>query len=120
MAKCEIPVLYALGNHDGRDTFLEVFPEYRDELDEHGFLQYVVDYPGVRLVICDTLEGPNEGEYDEPRRAWLSKTLDEAPDTPTCVVLHHPPIPSGIRWMDPIPSRHGSSGYTTCWPAASR
>jgi Icc protein len=103
MAKCEIPVLYALGNHDGRDTFLEVFPDYRDKLDENGFLQYVVDYPGVRVVICDTLEGPNEGEYDEPRAAWLSRTLDEAPDTPTCVVLHHPPIPSGIQWMDPDP-----------------
>ena len=59
MAKVEIPVLYALGNHDGRDTFLEVFPEYRDKLDENGFLQYTVDYPGVRVVICDTLEGPN-------------------------------------------------------------
>ncbi len=103
MAKCEIPVLYALGNHDGRDTFLEVFPEYRDKLDENGFLQYVVDYPGVRVVICDTLEGPNEGEYDVARAAWLGRTLDEAPDTPTCVVLHHPPIPSGIQWMDPDP-----------------
>ena len=30
-------------------------------------------------------------------------TLDEAPDKPTAVILHHPPIPSGIRWMDPDP-----------------
>jgi 3',5'-cyclic AMP phosphodiesterase CpdA len=104
MAKCEIPVHYALGNHDGREAFLEVFPEYRQRLDENGYLQYAMDFPDVRIVVCDTLDGPNDGEYGEDRAAWLARTLDAAPDKPTCVILHHPPIPSGIRWMDPDPA----------------
>jgi 3',5'-cyclic AMP phosphodiesterase CpdA len=57
----------------------------------------------MRMVVCDTLEGENHGDYDEARAAWLSATLDEAPERPTAVILHHPPIPSGIRWMDPDP-----------------
>jgi 3',5'-cyclic AMP phosphodiesterase CpdA len=104
MAKCEIPVHYALGNHDHRENFLGVFQEYRQRTDENGFLQYALDYPGLRVVVCDTLEGPNDGEYDAARAAWLARTLDTAPDAPTCVILHHPPIPSGIRWMDPDPA----------------
>jgi Icc protein len=66
-------------------------------------VQYAVDFGSMRMVVCDTLEGENHGDYDEARAAWLSATLDEAPERPTAVILHHPPIPSGIRWMDPDP-----------------
>ena len=34
---------------------------------------------------------------------WLARTLDEMPDTPTVLALHHPPVPSGIVWMDEPP-----------------
>ncbi|MBL8773727.1 MAG: phosphodiesterase [Phenylobacterium sp.] len=103
MDESEIPVYYALGNHDGREAFLQVFSGPGAQTDEDGFVQYVVDFGPFRMVVCDTLEGPNHGEYDEARCAWLARTLDAAPDQPTAIILHHPPIPSGIRWMDPDP-----------------
>lgn len=103
MAGCEIPVYYALGNHDDRKTFLEAFAGPDARVDDNGFVQYAIDFGDFRMVVCDTLEGPNDGEYDVPRADWLARTLDEAPDKPTAVILHHPPIPSGIRWMDPDP-----------------
>ncbi|MBU1376051.1 MAG: phosphodiesterase [Alphaproteobacteria bacterium] len=103
MADSEIPIYYALGNHDSREAFLEVFGGPFARTDDNGFVQYAVDIGPMRMVVCDTLEGPNHGDYDEARAAWLSKTLDEAPDRPTAVILHHPPIPSGIQWMDPEP-----------------
>lgn len=103
LADSEIPIYYALGNHDSREAFLSVFSGPGAQTDENGYIQYAVDLGPMRMVVCDTLEGPNHGDYDEARAAWLSKTLDEAPDRPTAVILHHPPIPSGIQWMDPEP-----------------
>lgn len=103
MDESEIPIYYALGNHDGREAFLQVFAGPGAQTDENGYVQYAVDFGPMRMVVCDTLEGPNHGEYDEKRCAWLARALDEAPDKPTAVILHHPPIPSGIRWMDPDP-----------------
>jgi 3',5'-cyclic-AMP phosphodiesterase len=104
MAASEIPVLYALGNHDHRAAFLSVFDGQGARTDPNGFVQYVEDFGAMRLVVGDTLGGPNHGEYCEDRAAWLAAVLDEAPDRPTAVVLHHPPIPSGIQWMDPDPA----------------
>lgn len=103
MAESEIPIYYALGNHDLRGPFLDVFSGPGAQTDPNGFVQYAVDFGPMRMIVCDTLEGQNHGEYDEARAAWLSATLDEAPERPTAVILHHPPIPSGIRWMDPDP-----------------
>lgn len=104
MAESEIPVFYAMGNHDSRAPFLEVFDGPGAQTDANGFVQYAVDFADFRMVVCDTLEGPNHGDYCDARAAWLAETLDAQPDTPTAVILHHPPIPSGIRWMDPDPA----------------
>ena len=103
LADSEIPIYFALGNHDRREPFLEVFDGPGAQTDANGYVQYAVDFGAMRMVVCDTLEGENHGEYDEVRAAWLAATLDEAPDRPTAIILHHPPIPSGIRWMDPDP-----------------
>lgn len=103
MADSEIPVFYGMGNHDDREAFLSVFRDSGVETDDDGFVQYALDIGDTRVVVCDTLGGPNDGEYDEARAAWLARTLDDAPDRPTAIVLHHPPIASGIRWMDPDP-----------------
>ena len=103
MADSEIPIFYGVGNHDSREGFLSVFSGPGAQTDENGFVQYAVDFGPMRMVVCDTLEGPNHGDYCENRAAWLAKTLDEEPDKPTAVILHHPPIPSGIQWMDPDP-----------------
>lgn len=103
MAESEIPIFYAVGNHDSREGFLSVFSGPGAQTDANGYIQYAVDFGPMRIVVCDTLEGPNHGDYDEARAAWLAETLDAEPNKPTAVILHHPPIPSGIQWMDPDP-----------------
>lgn len=103
LANSEIPIYFALGNHDRRGPFLEVFSGPGAPTDPNGYVQYAVDFGPMRMVVCDTLEGENHGDYDEARAEWLRVTLDAAPDRPTAIILHHPPIPSGIRWMDPDP-----------------
>jgi Icc protein len=104
LSEAEIPLHLAVGNHDRRGPFLEAFSGLYARVDANGFAQYVVDVGEVRLVVCDTLdESEPQGAFCEVRAAWLADTLDVAPDRPTVVVIHHPPIPSGIQWMDPNP-----------------
>ena len=94
------PVHVGMGNHDKRAPLLDAFP--LTGVDDHGFVQYAVDVGDLRVVMGDTaLEGRAEGYFCQARAAWLARTLDAAPARPTIVFLHHPPIPSGIQWMDP-------------------
>lgn len=100
----EIPIYYGVGNHDRRAPFLAAFEGPGARCDVNGFIQYAVDFDGLRMVVCDTLaEGRDRSGFDQVRADWLAATLDEQPDTPTIVVMHHPPILSGVRWMDPEP-----------------
>jgi hypothetical protein len=92
------PVHFALGNHDERATFREVFPQAPFTGD---YLQYVIDSPVLRLIVLDTLEeGRHGGAFCEERAAWLAARLDEDTAKPTLIVQHHPPIEAGIPWMN--------------------
>lgn len=94
---CGIPWYPIPGNHDLRTNFSRAFP---DVPTPGGFAQYVVELDGLRLVMLDTLEeGRHGGAFCEVRAAWLSARLAEAPDVPTVIVMHHPPIDVGIDWM---------------------
>src|SRR5579859_2493416 len=96
------PVYVGMGNHDLRAALLNAFPAPFTAVDDHGFVQYAVDVGDLRVVMGDTaLEGRAEGYFCEARAAWLARTLDAEPARPTIVFLHHPPIPSGIQWMEP-------------------
>ncbi|HEX4183750.1 MAG TPA: metallophosphoesterase, partial [Caulobacteraceae bacterium] len=98
----QIPMHFGLGNHDKRAAFRAAYP--RTPVDEHGFIQYAVDIGGLRIIMLDTLdEASGDGAFCADRAEWLARTLDEAPDAPTIIALHHPPILSGIQWMDPRP-----------------
>lgn len=97
LSKLEIPVLFCMGNHDDRAAFLKVYP---DTAMVDGFNQYAVETLPLRLLVLDTLEpGRHGGGFCETRAAWLEARLAEAPDRPTLIVLHHPPIDTGIEWM---------------------
>ena len=101
---CEIPIYMAVGNHDSRRPFLDAFEGRCAHRDADGFVQYAVDLGGLRLVVADSVEtGREGGAFCDRRAAWLARTLDAEPTTPTLLVLHHPPVASGIPWMDPGP-----------------
>ena len=91
------PVWPTLGNHDDRAAFFSVFPEWRDD---SGFVQYAVDAGDLRILMLDTLEpGRHGGGFCDARADWLAARLAEAPDRPTLIGLHHPPIATGIDWL---------------------
>jgi len=96
-----VPVFPAMGNHDSRPCFLKEFPETGTA---DGFVQYAIEDFPVRILVLDTLEvGRHGGGFCETRAAWLRARLAEALDRPTLLVLHHPPIETGLSWMTENP-----------------
>lgn len=105
------PVYTVPGNHDNRERFLEAFgPQGRAPLS--GFGQYVIeDYP-VRLIALDThVPGEGRGNLCGTRLHWLEARLDEAPDKPTIIFMHHPPFASGNAVIDSI-GLHNAAAFT--------
>ena len=102
IAGLPFPIFPLMGNHDSRDVFLEMFPDVRSA---DGFVQYAIeDYP-LRILVLDTLEeGRHGGGFCSRRDAWLRARLDEAPERPTLIALHHPPIGTGIPWLTEDPA----------------
>jgi len=101
IADCAFPVHLCVGNHDDRDALKQVFPEVPVN---DGFVQYVVDTAKARIIVLDTLDpGHHGGAFCERRAAWLSTQLDGAAGKPVLIVLHHPPIETGIPWMTTHP-----------------
>ncbi len=97
---CPIPWFVLPGNHDDPDAFRAAFSD-RDELPATGHLSWVIDDLPLRLVGLDTtLRGRDDGALDGERIDWLADALTAAPDRPTVLFLHHPPIATGIWWMD--------------------
>lgn len=103
LAGCPFPVVPLVGNHDSREGLLGAFPQVVPA--DGGFLHYVIEAGlGLRIICLDTLEdGRHGGAFCEARAAWLAARLAEAPDSPTLIFMHHPPVIAGIDWMDPAP-----------------
>jgi len=97
--KLPISVHLAIGNHDDRETFLDIFPEYEDQ---NGHAQKVFRLSKGVGIILDTW-GPetHAGFYCSKRCEWLQKALDEAKG-PVSLFMHHNPIPTHVGPTDQI------------------
>ena len=102
IAGLPFPVFSLMGNHDSRAPFVDVFPEVENV---GGFIQYAIEGFPLRILVLDTLEvGRHGGGFCETRADWLKEKLDAAPDRPTLIALHHPPIATGIPWLTENPN----------------
>lgn len=96
-----MPVYVVTGNHDHRTEMLRAFGTQGEQA-LPNFMQYTVNGP-LRLIALDThVPGENGGLLCEKRLHWLSERLKEAPDTPTLIFMHHPPLVSALQVMDSI------------------
>ena len=101
MAVTDLPVIYALGNHDTREGF------YRGMLDRETGLETPYDHEqviaGVHIITIDTSTPGQIGGTIEPEQfAWLEAALDMHPDLPKLLVAHHAPAlgdePEWAHW----------------------
>jgi 3',5'-cyclic AMP phosphodiesterase CpdA len=66
-------------------------------------VQYSVDLGPIRLIVLDTTRpGEDPGELDAERLAWLDAELAAAPDQPTLLAMHHPPVATGVPKWDEL------------------
>ncbi|MDA7946203.1 MAG: phosphodiesterase [Hyphomicrobiaceae bacterium] len=95
----QLPYYLGIGNHDKRQSFLDVFPDV--QRDENGFIQYAIDFPGVRFLMLDTVEeGEHWGSYCAERAAWLDRELGQSDGKPVYLFMHHPPFEIGVPSQD--------------------
>ncbi|BBY29992.1 phosphodiesterase [Mycolicibacterium sediminis] len=100
LLRLTIPFLLIPGNHDDRENLRTAFSDHR-YLPAHGPLHYCVDDHPVRIIGLDsTVPGSHHGHVDPDGLTWLADTLAANTTKPTLLMLHHPPIVSGIDVMD--------------------
>ena len=100
VAAIPAPVYAVEGNHDDRETLRRHFDVPGEGAEP---IQYAAELGPVRLVVLDTtVPGEPHGELGETRLAWLDAELRAAPEAPTLLAMHHPPVVSGMPAMDAV------------------
>ncbi|MCK0196706.1 phosphodiesterase [Ancylobacter sp. 6x-1] len=100
LAQLPAPLLVLPGNHDARAAFRAAFADHA-HLPAQGSLHFAVDHGPLRIVGLDvTVPGEHHGVVDEAAAGWLEATLAAAPERPTLLMMHQPPIRSGISCID--------------------
>lgn len=101
MAAIDLPVIYALGNHDTRAGFYQGMLDRDSDLDLSYDHDQVID--GIHVVVLDsTVPGQIGGDITAEQFVWLGQVLDSHPDLPKLIVSHHPPAlgeaPDWAHW----------------------
>ncbi|UXN71846.1 metallophosphoesterase [Devosia neptuniae] len=90
MSATDLPVVYALGNHDTRPGFYQGMLDRNVDLDMPYDHEQVIG--GVHVITLDTSTPGQIGGSIEPEQfAWLEAALAANPDLPKLIVAHHAP-----------------------------
>ena len=101
LAGLHMPWLPIPGNHDDADNMRAAFPEMRCLRWGAPFMHYVIDEFPIRIVALDTVvPGETHGALCPDRLAWLTEALAAETEKPTLIMMHHPPLDTGLRCMD--------------------
>ena len=90
--KLDFPCHITIGNHDDRAAFLSAFGSELKA--ETGYVDKVIDAKGHRIIVLDSVLGPDVEEYHhgghlaQEQLDWLSARLSEH-SGPVVVILHH-------------------------------
>lgn len=99
LSNLSLPYYLMLGNHDRRDEFFAVFPEFT--ADAAGFMQYTLGTQAGAFVFIDTLENDTHaGVFCEQRQAWLRAELETHRGEAIYLFLHHPPFDIYLPGLD--------------------
>ena len=103
--KAGIEVTLAMGNHDRREEFAAVFPEFAQKTRLKHRHTFVVETPAVDFIVLDSLQQGEDrstwitpGALDDEQRKWLQSELNGR-QKPVVVCAHHPIHELGIESM---------------------
>ena len=102
-----IKLTMAMGNHDRRKQFAEIFPEKAAESKMTDRMVFVVETPRADIILLDSLQesspdpdkGIVAGALNDAEREWLQETLNSYTDKPVFVTAHHALNETGIQAM---------------------
>lgn len=100
VAPLRAPLFPLPGNHDERAPLRRAFGLAGTGGER---IDYSAELGPLRLVVLDsTVPGQVEGRLDAAALAWLDAELGAAPQLPTVLATHHPPLATGIPAWDEI------------------
>lgn len=96
----KIPIKIVPGNHDLRAPLRSMLPSMTG-INTDGHLCFTEEEWPVAIIGLDTIiEGKPHGELCPKRLGWLSDTLQRLRDRQVIIVMHHPPITTGLSDLD--------------------
>ena len=105
LKECQSPVFLIPGNHDSRASMHAKFGDTHMYPCSKDCAQYDLNDHAVRLIALDSVwEGNELPEFGEDRADWLTNALNQEPNKPTLLFIHHPPFHTGIAFVDLAPS----------------
>ena len=120
LIKLNVPVLVIPGNHDLRNPMREVFNEHVEFSTNSSQFDWVFKYEETVIVGLDSLvEGENFGFLEKTSLEFLSNQLSIHNGSDIVLLVHHPPIKTGIYFMDKI-GLTNSSDLSECLKATNR
>ena len=103
LATLTAPYFVIPGNHDDRSKMTALFGGTDFFPVTEGFAHYAIESFELRLIGLDSTEiGKERPEFCETRAAWLEAKLQEQPDKPTLLFIHHPPMITGVGFYDEV------------------
>ncbi len=95
-----MPIYVVPGNHDSPQTMMDAFASTSYFPVSDDTYQYANDdLPFSILALNSCCDGSELPEFDAKRLGWLERQLDSS-DKPTLIALHHPPMTTGIEFID--------------------
>ena len=120
LSKLNVPILVIPGNHDLRDPMREVFHENVQFSKNSSQFDWVFEIDETLIIGLDTLvEGENFGFLEEKSLDFLSHQLSNNSGSDLVLLIHHPPIKTGIYFMDQI-GLTNTSDLSECLKATNR
>ncbi|MCG6883224.1 MAG: metallophosphoesterase, partial [Silicimonas sp.] len=97
-----LPLLVIPGNHDAREPMRAAFADL-PEMPSEGLIDWSAEVGDTVVIGLDTLvDGQGGGKLRPESVGHLSDALAAAGQCPVVVALHHPPLRTGIGFMDAI------------------
>ena len=98
----DLPLVVIPGNHDRRDRMRAAFSDVSC-LPAQGLMDCAVAFGDTLVVGLDTLiEGKGGGVLRAESLTHLARSIETLGDRNLLIALHHPPITTGIRFIDAI------------------